>query len=38
VAHGPDTRSACLEHVERNWTDMRPTSLIRRMEGSERGA
>lgn len=24
---GPDTRAACLEHVERHWTDLRPRSL-----------
>ncbi|MER5600609.1 MbtH family protein [Streptomyces sp. NPDC002265] len=27
VVHGPDTHAACLEYVERNWTDMRPRSL-----------
>jgi len=27
VAHGPDTRQACLDHVEREWTDLRPRSL-----------
>ncbi|MFG2905202.1 MbtH family protein [Kitasatospora sp. NPDC048286] len=31
VAHGPDTRQACLDHVEANWTDMRPASLVRAM-------
>ncbi|RJQ75500.1 MbtH family protein [Pseudonocardiaceae bacterium YIM PH 21723] len=25
---GPAARQACLDHVEANWTDMRPTSLI----------
>lgn len=30
---GPDSRSACLEYVERSWTDMRPKSLIKEMEG-----
>jgi MbtH protein len=34
TAHGPDTRSACLEYVERNWTDMRPSSLARKMDAS----
>lgn len=29
--HGPDTRQACLEHVEANWTDMRPKSLVEAM-------
>jgi MbtH protein len=28
---GPDSRSACIEHVESVWTDMRPASLVRRM-------
>jgi MbtH protein len=27
VAHGEDTRQACLDHVEANWTDLRPASL-----------
>ncbi|MFD8417577.1 MULTISPECIES: MbtH family protein [unclassified Streptomyces] len=27
VAHGPDTKAACLEYVEQAWTDMRPKSL-----------
>nr|AGS49343.1 MbtH protein [uncultured bacterium esnapd2] len=27
-------RQAALDYVERNWTDMRPKSLIRAMEGS----
>lgn len=32
VQHGPDTRRACLDHIETNWTDLRPKSLIARME------
>ena len=28
VAKGEDTRQACLDHIEANWTDMRPQSLI----------
>lgn len=24
VAHGPADRAACLEHIEINWTDIRP--------------
>ncbi|MQS98720.1 MbtH family protein [Streptomyces jumonjinensis] len=31
VAFGEDTRKACLEYVEENWTDMRPQSLIDEM-------
>ncbi|WP_326585297.1 MbtH family protein [Streptomyces sp. NBC_00487] len=33
VAHGPDSRQACLDHVETNWTDMRPRSLAESMDG-----
>ncbi|MBZ5763784.1 MbtH family protein [Rhizobium sp. VS19-DR104.2] len=25
--HGPDTRSKCLDYIDENWKDMRPTSL-----------
>lgn len=28
VAHGEDTRANCLEFIEREWTDLRPASLI----------
>ncbi|MFC0598049.1 MbtH family protein [Streptomyces palmae] len=31
VAFGQDKRQACLEYVERNWTDMRPKSLATAM-------
>lgn len=31
VVHGPESRQSCLDHVERNWTDMRPKSLIEAM-------
>ncbi|MGM1058021.1 MbtH family protein [Saccharothrix sp. Mg75] len=27
VGFGEDSRAACLDHVERNWVDMRPRSL-----------
>ncbi|MFF9088268.1 MbtH family protein [Streptomyces sp. NPDC014991] len=33
VAHPEDSRQACLDHIEKNWTDMRPASLIRQMAG-----
>ncbi|MGI9003801.1 MAG: MbtH family protein [Pseudonocardia sp.] len=36
VAHGPATRQECLDHVEQNWTDMRPRSLVVAMERDER--
>jgi MbtH protein len=32
VQHGPDPRAGCLEHGEAHWTDLRPRSLIKRME------
>ena len=25
---GEDTRQACIDYVEANWTDMRPKSLV----------
>jgi len=31
---GPTDRQACLDYVERHWTDMRPLSLRRAMAGS----
>ncbi|WP_158892214.1 MbtH family protein [Amycolatopsis anabasis] len=34
VVHGKDTRQACLDHIEENWTDMRPRSLVIAMDGS----
>ncbi|GAA0290638.1 mycobactin NRPS accessory protein MbtH [Streptomyces polychromogenes] len=33
VVHGPDGRQACLDHVERVWTDMRPASLVAALAG-----
>ncbi|MBM2619532.1 MbtH family protein [Actinoplanes sp. LDG1-06] len=34
TVHGEDSRQACLEYVENNWTDMRPKSLADAMEAS----
>ncbi|BAU88350.1 MbtH family protein [Streptomyces laurentii] len=31
VAFGESDRQACLDHIEANWTDMRPKSLVRAM-------
>ncbi|WP_436498872.1 MbtH family protein [Actinokineospora sp. HUAS TT18] len=31
VAHGPAPRQECLDHIEANWTDMRPRSLAEAM-------
>ncbi|EOM74466.1 MbtH family protein [Rhodococcus rhodnii] len=35
VVFGEDSRAACLEYVEKNWTDMRPKSLRDAMEADE---
>ncbi|MFC9430760.1 MbtH family protein [Streptomyces sp. NPDC056987] len=35
VVFGEESRQACLDYVEKNWTDMRPASLIREMDGAE---
>jgi MbtH protein len=32
IAHKSDTRAACLDYIEKNWTDMRPKSLIEKMK------
>lgn len=34
VAKSEDTRQACLDYINENWTDMRPKSLIEAMESS----
>ncbi|GAA4671888.1 MbtH family protein [Streptomyces youssoufiensis] len=31
VVHPEDTRQACLDYIEQNWTDLRPKSLIASM-------
>jgi MbtH protein len=31
VVLGPDSRQECLDYVDKNWTDMRPASLVRAM-------
>ncbi|MFE0250746.1 MbtH family protein [Streptomyces sp. NPDC059010] len=33
--HGPADRAACLEYIERHWTDMRPRSLAEAMRRAE---
>ena len=35
IVHKSDTRAACLDYVEKNWTDMRPKSLIEKMKKAE---
>jgi uncharacterized protein YbdZ (MbtH family) len=34
VALPASSRQECLDHVEANWTDMRPKSLVERMSAS----
>lgn len=34
VAHGKDSRQACLDYVEQHWTDLRPASLVAAMADS----
>jgi MbtH protein len=31
IIHRSDGRAACLEFINQHWTDMRPTTLVRRM-------
>lgn len=37
IVHASDSRAACLDYVEKNWTDMRPKSLIEKMKNSGQG-
>ncbi|MBI3435002.1 MAG: MbtH family protein [Proteobacteria bacterium] len=30
-----DTRAACIEYMDKNWTDLRPKSLIEQMKKSD---
>lgn len=34
---GPRSRDACLDHIERVWTDMRPKSVRNMMDGPGSG-
>jgi MbtH protein len=36
VIFGEDGRQECLDFIEKNWTDMRPNSLIEAMEEDAR--
>jgi len=36
VIHKPDSRAACLELINKDWTDMRPTSLIKKMDADDK--
>lgn len=35
VVFGEDSRQACLDHIEANWVDMRPRSLVVAMDGAD---
>ena len=35
VVFGEESRAACVEYVEKNWTDMRPKSLREAMAADE---
>jgi MbtH protein len=35
IIFGEDGREECLDFIEKNWTDMRPNSLIKAMEEDE---
>jgi len=37
VAYGEADRAACLEYIERVWTDIRPKSLRDRLAGNRPG-
>jgi MbtH protein len=32
TVHGPAARQSCVDHIEANWTDMRPKSLVAAMD------
>ncbi|UYQ64830.1 MbtH family protein [Streptomyces peucetius] len=34
VVYGEDSRQACLDHINENWTDMRPKSLAVAMDAA----
>ena len=32
IAHESDNRAACLDYINKNWTDLRPKSLIEQLK------
>ena len=36
IIHKSDNHAACLELIDKNWSDMRPNSLIKRMKKTKR--
>ena len=37
IIHNADSRAACVEFINKNWTDLRPNSLIESMNASAGG-
>lgn len=37
TVHGPAGRAECLDHIDREWTDMRPASLVAAMNDGSTG-
>ncbi len=37
VVHQSDSRAACLDYINKNWTDLRPKSLIDSMNAAAKG-
>ena len=35
VVHGEASRAACLDYIEKNWTDIRPKSLRERLSEAQ---
>lgn len=38
IVHESDSRAACLAYINENWTDMRPKSLVRKMDEAAKNA
>jgi MbtH protein len=36
IAKKSESRAACLDYINQNWTDMRPNSLIERMNAQNK--
>jgi MbtH protein len=36
IVHESDSHAGCLKFIEENWTDLRPNSLVKKMEQTGR--
>lgn len=36
IVHESDSRAACLDYINKNWTDLRPKSLIEELKKTSR--